>query len=65
MTTKGALMAVRRWIYDDENRPDEAAFVTAISLLMSEWRSYTRNGMDVLASACLDEVREIIDNIQP
>lgn len=65
MATLDALKAVREWMHDDEPRPSDDDFVTAISVLMAEWRTYTRNGMDVLASACLDEVREIVDNLQP
>lgn len=33
--------------------------------LIKEWSDYTRSGLDILASSCLDELRELITEVYP
>jgi hypothetical protein len=47
---------VNRWLYRGGDYPGDEVAATAAKQLIDEWLQWRRQGMDVLASRCIDEV---------
>jgi hypothetical protein len=65
MTTKkseevsNAITKSRDWLYRGGDYPGDEAAATAAKQLIDEWLQWRRQGMDVLASRCIDEVMDM------
>ena len=53
------LDTVRKWMRNAGPCTD-TDLVVAIGVMLDQWREHRRSGMDVLASAALDEIEETV-----
>lgn len=51
---------VREWIRNAGPCPTDTDLVVAVGVMLDDWREQRRSGMDVLASAAMDEIEETV-----
>ena len=52
---------VENWLYRGGDRPSDRAIAGAAKCKIDEWRAHRANGMDVLASAAMDELTQLLE----
>lgn len=60
MRNKEALHHIRNWLHGFGESPTDRQFEQAIHVTINTWVDERSRGMDVLASATLDELSEIV-----
>ena len=60
MNNDSGIEVVRAWMRGAGECPSEGEFYIAFCLMLNEWRDNRKSGMDVLASAVLDEMEETV-----
>ena len=57
-------MAIREWLYEGGDYPGDKAASQKIAELADEWKTARGNGFDVVASAVIDELEELVENLR-
>jgi len=58
------LALVRKWLLGPKyghEKPTEDTFLTAVTVLIGDYRGYQRDGLDVMSSAVLDEMIQTLE----
>jgi hypothetical protein len=55
---------VENWLYRGGGCPSDRAIADAVKRKIDEWRAHRDNGMDVLASAAMDELTHLLEAIK-
>lgn len=56
-----SLETVRNWMHRNGRFPEYSEFADAIDVLCVDWIRNKSDGMDIVASASLDEIAEIVE----